>query len=59
MLRKIHVLLVLLLASGTVLAHPGHGALEIHWHFDDVAWAAVGALALAGIALLVRKALKR
>jgi hypothetical protein len=59
MLRMIRVLLVLLLASGTVLAHPGHGALEIHWHLDDIAWAAIGALALVGIVLLVRKVLKR
>ena len=43
----------------TALAHPGHGALEVHWHLDDLAWAALGALALVGIVLLVRKALTR
>ena len=43
----------------TALAHPGHGALEIHWHLDDLAWVALGAFALVGIILLVRKALKR
>ena len=41
------------------LAHPGHGALEIHWHLDDLAWVALGALALGVVVLLVRKALKR
>ena len=40
------------------LAHPGHGALEVHWHLADLAWAALGAFVLAGIVLLVRKALK-
>jgi hypothetical protein len=59
MQSRISLLLSLLAASGAALAHPGHGALEIHWHFDDMAWVAVGALALAGIVLLVRKALKR
>jgi len=59
MLRRISLFLSLLVASGAALAHPGHGALEIHWHLDDIAWAAIGALALVGIVLLVRKVLKR
>jgi len=59
MLRGIPLFLPLLAASGAALAHPGHGALEIHWHPDDLVWAAVGALALAGIVLLVRRLLKR
>ena len=41
------------------LAHPGHGALEVHWHLDDLAWVALGAIVLVGIVLLLRKALKR
>jgi len=41
------------------LAHPGHGALEIHWHLDDIAWAALGAFILVGIFLLLRAALKK
>ena len=47
------------LASGAAIAHPGHGALQIHWHLDDMLWAAIGGLALVGIVLLVRKVLKR
>ena len=59
MLRRISPFLSLLLASGAALAHPGHGALEVHWHPDDIAWAAIGVLALVGIVLLVGKMLKR
>ena len=59
MLRRMSLFLSLLLASGAALAHPGHGALEIHWHLDDIAWAAIGALALVGMVLLVRKVLQR
>jgi hypothetical protein len=57
--RGISLFLSLLVASGAALAHPGHGALEMHWHLDDMAWAAIGAVALLGIVLLVRKVLKR
>ena len=59
MLRRISLFLSLLVASGAALAHPGHGALEIHWHVDDMVWVAIGALALVAIVLLVRKVLKR
>ncbi len=41
--------------SGAVLAHPGHGALELHWHFEDLLWL----LALVCLAILIKKALKR
>ena len=50
---------VLFLLPFAALAHPGHGALEIHWHLDDLAWVALGGAALAALVLLVRKALKR
>jgi len=50
---------VLFLLPVPALAHPGHGALEIHWHLDDLAWAALGAFVLVGIVLLLRKALKK
>ena len=59
MLRRIPLFLSLLFASSSALAHPGHGALEIHWHLEDMVWAAIGALALVAIVLLVRKVLKR
>ena len=59
MLRRIPLLLSLLIASGAARAHPGHGALEIHWHLDDLLWVAVGGLALVAIVYLVRRALKR
>jgi hypothetical protein len=47
--------LALLLFSSSALAHPGHGALEIHWHFDDLVFIAVGILVL----FLMKKALKK
>jgi heme/copper-type cytochrome/quinol oxidase subunit 3 len=59
MLRSCSLFLFLLSTTASALAHPGHGALEIHWHLDDIVWAAIGAFALVGIVLLVRKALKR
>jgi hypothetical protein len=50
---------VFLLFSTSVLAHPGHGALEVHWHLDDLGWALLGAAVVAGIVLIVRKRSKR
>jgi len=47
--------LALLLFSSSVLAHPGHGALEIHWHFEDLVFIVLGVLVL----FLVKKALKK
>ena len=44
--------LVLLLFSSSAFAHPGHGALEVHWHFDDLMWIL---LVLIGIGLLIKK----
>ena len=52
-------LLLLAALPGAAFAHPGHGALEIHWHLEDVAWVALGAVVLVCIGLLIRKALKR
>ncbi len=45
--------------SSSAFSHPGHGALEVHWHLDDIVLAALGAVALIGIVFLVRKVLKR
>ena len=39
------------------LAHPGHGVSVIHTHLADIALVAFGAFVLAGLVLLVRKAL--
>jgi LPXTG-motif cell wall-anchored protein len=51
---------VLLLFPASVLAHPGHGALEMHWHADDLVLALLGAAAVvAGIVFFVRKKSKR
>lgn len=58
-MRTLCVTMVLLLASGAVFAHPGHGALEIHWHADDLAWALLGAAVVAGIVYFVRRKSKR
>ena len=48
--------LLLFAFSSAALAHPGHGALEIHWHFDDLVWLAI---AFAFVVFLIRKALKK
>lgn len=58
-MRKLGVTTFLLLSSGAALAHPGHGALEVHWHADDLAWAALGAAVVAGIVFYVRRKSKR
>ncbi len=58
-MRQLSVTIVLVLASGAALAHPGHGALEIHWHADDLLWAALGAAVVAGVVILVRRKSKR
>jgi LPXTG-motif cell wall-anchored protein len=50
---------VLLLFPASVLAHPGHGALEMHWHADDLVLALLGAVVVAGIVFFVRKKSKR
>ena len=42
--------------SSAALAHPGHGALEIHWHPGDLVWVV---LAIVCIAFLVKKASKK
>lgn len=58
-MRQLCVTTFLLLASGAALAHPGHGALEVHWHADDLMWAALGAAVVAGVVFLVRRKSKR
>lgn len=58
-MRQLCVTMVLVLASGAALAHPGHGALEIHWHADDLAWAALGAAVVAGVVIFLRGKSKR
>ena len=58
-MRKLCVTMFLILVSGVALAHPGHGALEIHWHADDLAWAALGAAVVVGIVVFVRRKTKR
>jgi len=58
-MRKLCVTMVLLLSSGAALAHPGHGAFEIHWHADDLVWAALAAAVVAGIVVLVRRKSKK
>jgi heme/copper-type cytochrome/quinol oxidase subunit 3 len=47
--------LALLLFPSSAFAHPGHGALEMHWHVEDLLWI----LAFAGIAFLIKRALKK
>ena len=49
----------LLLFSSPAFAHPGHGALEIHWHGEDIALAVLGFLAFFLIVYFIRKALKK
>lgn len=58
-MRKLQVATFLFIASGAALAHPGHGALEVHWHADDLAWAALGAAVVAGVVAFVRRKTKR
>lgn len=58
-MRQLCVTMVLVLASGAARAHPGHGALEIHWHAGDLAWVALGAAVVAGIVVFVRRKSKR
>jgi LPXTG-motif cell wall-anchored protein len=48
-----------LLFPGSVLAHPGHGALEVHWHLDDIGWALLGAAVVAGIVFFLRRKSRR
>jgi hypothetical protein len=50
---------LLVLVSSPALSHPGHGALAVHWHLDDLAWALLGALAVLGVTWLVVKRWKR
>jgi|CXWL01.1.fsa_nt_gi hypothetical protein len=58
-MRKLKFAAFLIIASGAALAHPGHGALEIHWHADDLAWAALGVAVVAGVVILLRRKSKR
>jgi hypothetical protein len=46
---------LLLAVPGSVLAHPGHGATELHAHMPEWSWLVL-ALAVAGaIAWMMRK----
>ena len=46
---------LLLAVPGSVLAHPGHGATELHAHLPEWSWVVL-ALAVAGaIAWMMRK----
>lgn len=58
-MRQLCFTMVLVLSSGVALAHPGHGALEIHWHADDLAWAALGVAVVAGVVILLRRKSKK
>ena len=55
----VQAVFALVFFSGSVLAHPGHGALEVHWHLEDVALAVLGFLVVSLLVFFVRKALKR
>jgi hypothetical protein len=50
--------LALLLFSSSALAHPGHGALEIHWHAEDLIWFLVGAAVVIGAAYVIKSTKK-
>ena len=61
-MRQFCVTMVLLLASGAALAHPGHGAPAVHAHppgTDDpvaaLAWLALGAVAVVLAAWAITK----
>jgi heme/copper-type cytochrome/quinol oxidase subunit 3 len=43
------------LLSSPVFAHPGHAALEIHWHLDDIAWVLLAALVVLGVGYLIAR----
>ena len=47
--------LALLLFSSSALAHPGHGALELHWHAGDLVWILAGAVAVLGARYVIRR----
>jgi len=46
--------LALLLFSSSAFAHPGHGALEIHWHAGDLIWFLVGAVVVIGAGYVIK-----
>jgi len=53
---------VLVLYAGTALAHPGHGAPDVHAHTGNPLLLLAGALAVLGVTgtiLLVRRTLRR
>jgi hypothetical protein len=58
-MRKLAVLAVLLIPAGSALAHPGHGALDLHWHADDLVWMLLGAVAVFGAGFLLGKRTRR
>ena len=47
--------LALLLFSSSAFAHPGHAALEIHWHMEDLVWFLVGAAVVLGAGYVVKR----
>ncbi|MBE0489692.1 MAG: hypothetical protein IBX53_11490 [Halomonas sp.] len=61
-LRAAVVAAPLLLAAGTALAHPGHGAPDVHAHTGHPLLLLAGAfavLSVTGLALLLRRALRQ
>jgi hypothetical protein len=46
--------LALLLFSSSAFAHPGHGALEIHWHTGDLIWFLAGAFVVIGAGYVIK-----
>jgi LPXTG-motif cell wall-anchored protein len=47
--------LALLLFSSSAFAHPGHGALEIHWHTESLIWFLVGAVVVLGAGYVIQR----
>jgi len=48
--------LALLLFSSSVFAHSGHGALEIHWHTEDLIWfLLMGAAVVLGAGYVIKR----
>jgi hypothetical protein len=56
----VRLCLVLGFFSTSVFAHPGHGALEIHWHVEDLlALVALGVAIVAFVVYVVKKKKQR
>ena len=55
----VRALFALVFFSGAAIAHPGHGALQVHWHMDDLALIALGVAAVVGVVYFLKKKQKR